>query len=140
VPVTVWLLRKPAEQQHRRRKILFINAGHLGTMASRTQRVLAKSDIDAITAAFHSWEPADDEQTPHGLSRAVGIETIRANDYDLSPAVYVPRQSEPQEMATAGELARLTQHLARLRGEASRVDQAVARMLAEYSTEYGETP
>jgi len=77
--VVICRTRKPAERQG---KILFINAVHDVTR-ERAQSFLEEGHIQRILAAYHAF--ADEP----GYARVVDLDTIRANNSNLSIPLYI---------------------------------------------------
>jgi len=96
IPACLWVLHKDKSSRHlgertdRSGQTLFIDATGAGTSVSKTERVLEDADRAKITKAYSAWlgwvEPYHDEP---GFCFSASLETIRANQYSLNPALYV---------------------------------------------------
>ncbi|NKZ01090.1 N-6 DNA methylase [Nocardiopsis alborubida] len=131
IPVSLWLLRSPAG---RCSEMLFIDAGDLGSMASRTRRVLLPPDIDAVHAVYRSWKRG--EALGNGLpapGRAVGIDEIRNRDHSLHPPSYVTAGHDPEGAGAqaAERFNQLTRRLSALEGQVPETDSRVRHLLKE---------
>lgn len=127
VPVTVWLLRRPTGETDG--KVLFIDARALGSMVSRTQRILTQEDVRQITATYGAWRDRWTQggyEDVRGFSASVTTQEVRAHDYRLTPSRYVgiPIASEP-----AGTALGLRRRLDRLHAQAVDVDAMAERQL-----------
>jgi type I restriction enzyme M protein len=79
------------------KKILFLDASKMGTMASRKLRVLEDTDLSKITDAYHAWRNKPTLREPQGsvyedvdgFCKAATLEEVRKQDYKLTPGIYV---------------------------------------------------
>lgn len=128
IPVTVWLLRRPSDT--RDDEVLFVDAGKLGGMMSRTQRGLLPDDIRLISDTVHEWRDRRNQegyQDLQGFSASVAIQEIREHDYQLAPGRYVGTGiTTGMSAASVGEIRR---ELDRLRLRAVEVDAIADRQL-----------
>ncbi|WP_435105512.1 N-6 DNA methylase [Nocardiopsis synnemataformans] len=130
IPVSLWLLRSPTGHCS---EMLFIDASDLGSMVSRTRRALLPQDVAAIHAAYRVWR----QEADHGrsdISRAVGIEKIREQDYSLHPPSYIVagHGAEGTRAAQAAErFEQLTRQLNALESHVPETDTRAHRMLQE---------
>jgi len=95
IPVCLWFIAKArAGNGHRDRRgeVLFIDARKLGTMATRTLRVLSDEDISRITSTYHNWrnkKPDTAYEDLAGFCKSATIEEVGSHDYVLTPGRYV---------------------------------------------------
>lgn len=108
IPVCLWIVSrnkagrnlKPVGRD-RSGETLFIDARQMGTMETRSLRVLSgrekyplppDSDIGRIAGIYHAWCGEDDtdryEDVP-GFCKSATLEEIRKHDYALAPGRYV---------------------------------------------------
>lgn len=115
IPACVWFLAR--DKGERRGQVLFIDARGLGTMTSRTERVLTGADIERIAGTFHAWRnptiktTMPYEDTP-GFCHAADLDEIRQRDHALSPGRYVSAPgADPAAEPLPDRIARLTKEL-----------------------------
>ncbi|KQX83842.1 hypothetical protein ASD51_17560 [Streptomyces sp. Root55] len=123
VAVTVWLLKHPVGSC---RDVFFVDATRLGTMASRTRRVLTAEDTDLLVQVTRSREERG------GFSRTVGIEEIRANGHSLSATAYLTTRATRPGATTGGQVRTLNGRLTQLGDRARDIDQHIQDLLKEY--------
>lgn len=122
VPCTLWILDR--ERRHPE-EILFLDATSLGTMTSRTSRVLSEGNISELTETFAEWWFANPGQ-PFGRPRArrVPLAEVREHDYSLNPLSYVdPPVSIVEVGEQAAKIRRLAGELRQLRGSAKETSE-----------------
>lgn len=105
IPVTLWFISKNRHGDGRRQRtgeVLFIDARTLGTMETRTLRVLTDHDIERIAGVYRQWRSASPE-SPYvdipGFVRAASTEEIARHKFVLTPGRYV----ETLEVSEADE-------------------------------------
>ncbi|MEV8424804.1 type I restriction-modification system subunit M [Streptomyces niveus] len=91
IAACLWVMAKdkPAD---RRDRILFIDAHDMGTMVSRTERVLNDEDLAKITGAYHAY------RNEHGFCFSAGLKAVRRHEYDLTPGRYVGATTQPRAL------------------------------------------
>ncbi|MFG2938339.1 N-6 DNA methylase [Streptomyces sp. NPDC048282] len=93
IPACVLVLRPPGRKREadprREHKVLFINADR-EFHAERAQNVLLPEHAEKITSTFRTYA-----EVP-GFSRAVSLEELRANDYNLNIRRYVDNTPPPE--------------------------------------------
>lgn len=111
-------------------EVLFIDAPALGSMVSRTQRILTPVDVRQITATYEGWRDRRKqgryEDVP-GFSASVTIQEIRAHDYRLTPSRYVGTPIAAD--TTAETVLGLRRKLDRLHARSVEVDAMAGRQL-----------
>lgn len=140
IPVCLWFLAKDKSNglvkdkklRNRKGETLFIDARGLGSMETRTLKVLTDADIAKVADAYHAWrEKGDRFVAEPGFSKAVKTPEIAAQGYVLTPGRYVgaaavEEDSEPFEE----KMARLTATLRDQMAEGSRLDEQIRKALA----------
>ncbi len=118
IPAALFFLSKNRNglngiHRERSNEILFIDASKLGEMATRRLRVFTDDDILKISGTYHKWRTQGEahEDIP-GFCKAATIEDVKANDYKLTPGIYVGTEEEeddgiPFEEKMAGLKAKL---------------------------------
>jgi type I restriction enzyme M protein len=118
IPAALFFLsknRSGLNGTHRERsnEIMFIDASKMGEMATRRLRVFSDDDIQKIAGTYHKWRTQGEryEDIP-GFCKAATIEDVKANDYKLTPGIYVGTEEEeddgiPFEVKMAGLKAKL---------------------------------
>lgn len=94
IPACLWFLsrNRDGRGQYRKRigEILFIDARKKGAMVNRRQRVLTDDDIAEIAAVYHHYREVEGErQEISGFCKTATLEEVCANDYKLTPGIYV---------------------------------------------------
>jgi len=120
IPVCLWFLAKgrgmnSSRTRDRRGSVLFIDARSMGSMASRSLRVLEQHDIEKIAITYKSWKYSD-EATEYkdqlGFCRAVPVEEIAQHDFALTPGRYVGASELAEErIPSHTELKQIRQNL-----------------------------
>ena len=129
IPACLWFLardRHNGKFRDRKGEILFIDARKLGYMVDRTQRELAKKDIDRIADTYRAWRSGSDYEDVPGFCKGATLEEIRRHSHILTPGRYVG--AEPQ--ADDGEpfedkMKRLVAQWQEQQAEARRLDTAI---------------
>ncbi|MCB9233365.1 MAG: N-6 DNA methylase [Bacteroidia bacterium] len=112
---------KDGKQRKRLGEILFIDASKMGDMVTRRQRAFSDADIQKIADTYHAWrkEPSKNQQPPTtakgptmwqppttnhqpyedvaGFCKAATLEEVRAQDYKLTPGIYVGAEEEEDD-------------------------------------------
>ena len=130
IPACLWFLardRHNGKFRDRRGEVLFIDARKLGYMLDRTQRELAKKDIDRIADTYRAWRSGEDDYDDvPGFCKSATLEEVRRHSHILTPGRYVG--AEPQE--DDGEpfeekMKRLVAQWQEQQAEARRLDAAI---------------
>ena len=129
IPACLWFLardRHNGKFRDRRGEVLFIDARKLGYMVDRTQRELAKEDIDRIADTYRAWRSGEDYDDVPGFCKGATLEEIRRHSHILTPGRYVG--AEPQEddgEPFEDKMKRLVAQWQEQQAEARRLDAAI---------------
>ncbi|MCW2931432.1 MAG: hypothetical protein JWM19_2394 [Actinomycetia bacterium] len=143
IPACLWFLAR--DQGGRRGEVLFIDARAMGTLVSRTERVLLPADIAVIAGTYRAWRGTSPGAGGYadvpGLARSATLAEIRSRDHVLAPGQYVgmpelavPAGAEP----VADRVERLTKELLASFEESARLEQAVRDQLARLAVPRAE--
>lgn len=94
IPACLWFLSRNRDgsngERERSDEILFLDARDMGELVERTTRVLTGDDMDRLETAYHNFRMPDEEvKSELGFSAVSSLEEVRANDYKLTPGLYV---------------------------------------------------
>lgn len=118
IPVTAWLLTTPSPTPAADREVLLVDATNLGTMTSRTRRVLSDEHQERISDVLRAWRLRDGYGDVPGFAASVSLERIRAQDYVLVPARYVGSSAGAPPTRSVTELLVELDRLDRLAAQA----------------------
>ncbi|ROL61344.1 SAM-dependent DNA methyltransferase, partial [Bacteroidetes/Chlorobi group bacterium ChocPot_Mid] len=89
---------KDGKHRERKNEILFIDANKMGEMVTRRQRILTDEDIDKITSAYHNWRNTKGIYSDiEGFCKSATIDEVKAQDYKLTPGIYVGTEVEQDD-------------------------------------------
>ena len=129
IPVTLWVLKHPTGSCD---EVLFIDAGMLGRMTSRTIRTLQQEDIDLILRTYRTWcdgKRNDTKEEGWSISHVAAVQEIRDEKYSLHPPTYVPVRAPTSQRTETDMLHSLIRHLDSLESQAPQVDARADRLL-----------
>lgn len=94
ISVCIWVVSKnkaKTGKRERNKKILFIDARHLGFMADRTHKEFSKEDIKKISETFHAWRGTNEQEYSDelGFCKEAKFEEVQTNNYILTPGRYI---------------------------------------------------
>jgi type I restriction enzyme M protein len=140
IPACVWLLAR--NKGPRPAELLVIDARAMGTLTSRTERILTDPDIALLAGTYHSWCAVPEGGTVRGDGRSgyrdvpgfcwsARLEDVRGHDYLLTPGLYVGRPEPAGDGAESVDekIARLTKELYAALDESARLEQALRQQL-----------
>ena len=143
IPVCLWFLTRDKSNglvrdmklRDRRRETLFIDARGLGTMETRTLKVLAEADIAKIADTYHAWRETGGRYADvPGFAKSATTDEIAAQGYVLTPGRYVGTAvAEEDEEPFDERMARLAEIFRRQREDVARLDAAIAEDLRKNS-------
>ncbi len=151
IPVSLWFISRDKSGKNirtggrdRRGEALFVDARRLGTMVSRTLRVLSGidsfpvpggSDIGRIIRAYHSWRgeaDAGEYRDIPGFCRSATLDEIRKHDHILTPSRYVGSGETEQDLESfESKMNRLSADLADLFSAASELQGRITASLRD---------
>jgi type I restriction enzyme M protein len=133
IPVSLWFLSKERRGNgHRERsgEVLFIDAGRLGTMATRRLRVLDDDDIRRIADTYHTWRNHEGGyEDVAGFAKSATIAEIAKQDYILAPSRYVGSAQVEKAEAAAVRVKRLRTQLEEELERSHEYESALLRQL-----------
>lgn len=144
IPACLWFLAKskapqpPAGLADRRGETLFIDARAMGTLVSRTDRILTDAEIGRIAGAYHAWRGTPSAraagiqyQDVPGFCYSAAADEIRRHDHVLTPGRYVgaARIDDADGEPAADKIARLTKDLYARLDESARLEHEVRAQL-----------
>jgi len=140
IPVCLWFLARDKSNglvkdialRDRRRESLFIDARGLGTMETRTLKVLNEADVAKVAGAYHAWRETGGAYADEaGFSKAVSTADIATQGYVLTPGRYVGTAAAAADAEPfADKMARLTATLREQMAEGARLDERIRGALA----------
>lgn len=140
IPVSLWFLARDKSNglvkdmtlRDRRRETLFIDARALGSMETRTLKVLTDADIAKIADVYHAWrEKGDRFVAEPGFSYAADTEEVAAKGYVLTPGRYTGAAAEEEDGEPFEEkMTRLTATLREQMNDGGKLDEQIRKALA----------
>lgn len=151
LPVTLWFLDKGKAKGPRADEVLFIDARHIFTQATRAHRVYAPDQLEFIANIVRLWRGEEEElvagsgprmtetfgddgyKDVPGLCKVASHAEIAAQDWSLNPGRYVgvaPGEREDDEDFRE-RLEALHEELETLNAEAARLQALIAQNVAE---------
>lgn len=103
IPACLWFLARDKVNhkfRNRSHNILFIDAREMGSMISRSQKELAKTEIEKIAETYHNWRSKEWENKYKdipGFCKSADINVIRKNNYTLTPSRYIDFKAEEDD-------------------------------------------
>ncbi len=140
IPVCLWFLARDKSNglvkdktlRDRRRETLFIDARGLGTMQTRTLKVLTEADVAKVAGAYHAWrEKAGGYADEPGFCKSATTAQIATQSHVLAPGRYVgtPAAAEDDEPFDA-KMQRLTAMLREQMAEGTKLDERIRTAMA----------
>jgi type I restriction enzyme M protein len=139
IPVSLWFLARDKSNglvrdwklRDRRRETLFIDARKLGTMESRTLKVLTDADIGKVAETYHAWRESGgryaDEQ---GFAKSATTDEIAKQGYVLTPGRYVgAAAADEDDEPFKDRMTRLTGALREQMVEGTELDERIRKAL-----------
>ncbi len=140
IPVCLWFVTRDKSNglvrdiklRDRRRETLFINARGLGSMESRTLKVLTDDDIEQVAKTYHAWrETGGHYADVPGFAKSAKTEEIAEQNYVLTPGRYVgveaeEAETEPFELRMANLASTLREQMT----EGALLEAKIRRVLA----------
>ncbi|HAR1441192.1 TPA: SAM-dependent DNA methyltransferase [Enterococcus faecium] len=99
IPACLWFVTKSKAKKNERNhrgEILFIDARNEGFMADRTTKEFSEEDIKKVADAYHAWKGTNDKEYDDvaGFCSSASLETVKEQDYILTPGRYVGLEDE----------------------------------------------
>lgn len=151
LPVTLWFFDKAKAKGPRADEVLFIDARHIFTQATRAHRVYGPEQVEFIANIVRLWRGQEEEliagsgprmtetfgddgyKDVPGLCKAANRAEIAAQDWSLNPGRYVgvAPGAETDDEDFRERLAALHEELETLNAEAARLQAVIAQNVAE---------
>jgi type I restriction enzyme M protein len=131
IPCCLFFLSKNRDGQKgfrpRRNEVLFIDARKKGVMVSRRQKALTQEDIEEIAAVYQAFRKADGKFEPvEGFCNTATLDEIRANDYKLTPGIYVgTEETDTDDVPFEEKIEELSETLRKQFEESSKLQQII---------------
>lgn len=102
IPACLWFVTKSKAKKNERNhqgEILFIDARNEGFMADRTTKEFREEDIKKVADAYHAWKGTNDKEYVDvaGFCSSASLETVKEQDYILTPGRYVGLEDEIED-------------------------------------------
>jgi type I restriction enzyme M protein len=129
IPACLWFLTKK-KPEHRKGKVLFIDARKIGTMVSRKHRVFTQEDIDYLYNTAESWRNDDGYEDVPGFCQSATLADIEENGFVLTPGRYVGAEDIEDDGEPFDEkMTRLVAELKDLLAQGQELDQHITQNL-----------
>jgi type I restriction enzyme M protein len=140
IPVCLWFLAKDKSNglvkdiklRDRRRETLFIDARGLGSMETRTLKILTDADVARVADAYHAWrEGAGRYSDQPGFCKSVTTDHLASQNYVMTPGAFVGTAAAEVDAEPFDErMARLTTTLREQMSKGAQLDEDIRRSLA----------
>ncbi|EGO7852005.1 N-6 DNA methylase [Enterococcus faecalis] len=102
IPACLWFVTKSKAKKNERNhqgEILFIDARNEGFMADRTTKEFSEEDIKKVADVYHAWKETNDKEYDDvaGFCSSASINTVKQQDYILTPGRYVGLEDEIED-------------------------------------------
>jgi type I restriction enzyme M protein len=124
IPVSLWFLNRDKPQKG---KTLFIDARNMGTMVSRTLRVLDDKDIEKIAETFNNFRNKKQKDI-QGFCAVADLTTIASHDFILTPGRYVGvAETENDTEPFEDKMTRLTGQLSEMFTQSHKLEKEIKK-------------
>jgi type I restriction enzyme M protein len=140
IPVCLWFVTRDKSNglvrdfklRDRRRQTLFVDARSLGTMQTRTLKVLTDADIAKVAGAYHAWRETGGRYSDEpGFAKSVTTDEIATQGYALTPGRYVGAvAADDDEEPFEERMKRLTATWRGQMAEGAKLDERIREALA----------
>jgi type I restriction enzyme M protein len=140
IPVCLWFITRDKSNglvrdmklRDRRRETLFIDARSLGSMQTRTLKVLNDGDIAKVAKTYHAWRETGGHYSDEpGFAKSTTSAAIAEQGYVLTPSRYVGAAAAEEEDEPFQErMKRLTTILREQITEGTQLDERIRQALA----------
>ncbi|MBT2259297.1 type I restriction-modification system subunit M [Priestia megaterium] len=115
----------------RQNEVLFIDARKKGTMVSRRQKVFTQEEISDISEIYHAYKTGERKyEDIQGFCKIVTIKDVKANDYKLTPGIYVGTEEvEIDDVIFEEKIDNLRTTLQEQFAESNRLQERILRNL-----------
>lgn len=117
----------------RHNEVLFIDARKKGLMVSRKQKALTQEEINEISAVYHFYKTDEGKyEDIQGFCKVATLEEVKANDYKLTPGIYVGAEEvEKDDLSFDEKMGGLMATLQEQFAESNRLQERILRNLED---------
>ena len=140
IPVCLWFLTRDKSNglvrdktlRNRTSEILFIDARGLGTMETRTLKVLREDDIARVADTYHAWREVGGRYSDvPGFAKAASVKEVADQGFVLTPGRYVGTlEADEEDEPFDARMSRLTTALREQMAEGNKLDERIRKALA----------
>ncbi|EHH1657736.1 type I restriction-modification system subunit M [Enterococcus faecium] len=135
IPACLWFVSKSKAKKNERNhqgEILFIDARNEGFMVDRTTKEFSVEDIKKVADVYHAWKGTNDKEYVDvaGFCSSVSIDTVKKQDYILTPGRYVGLEDEIEDSEPFEEkMERLTTLLSEQFTQSHQLEEDIRKAL-----------
>ena len=89
IPACIWIIDKEKAKTKRHREVLMIDIREMGSLISKSRRVISTSEIDIVSNYYTSWKSGSNYEDISGICKSVTFDEISRHRYSLVPGRYI---------------------------------------------------
>ena len=135
IPVCLWFLTndKTANGRDRKNETLFIDAKNLGTMETRTLKVLTDEDIKKVQNTVSCWRKGDGYKDIEGFCKSVQFDEIEENEFILSAARYVGFEDDEDDgIPFDKKMSELAEEIKKVTEESEKLNNSISLNIKKF--------